>query len=72
MYNVDKFGSVIDNMNTELGISFINLLSVKNQLLKWLQCVIVVDGATHSHKDDAESGSSLSLSQISVLILCSA
>ena len=33
----------------------LSFLRVKTQLLKRLQCVILVDGATHSQKDGVES-----------------
>jgi hypothetical protein len=52
---MDKFGSVIDRKNMKLRIKFLNSLRSKIQLLKRLQCVIVVDGTTHSQKDGAES-----------------
>ena len=45
---MDKFGSVVDRMNMKFGSKFLNSLRIKIQLLKRLQCVIVVDGATHS------------------------
>jgi aspartate carbamoyltransferase regulatory subunit len=48
---MDKFGSVIDRMNMKLGSKFLSSLIIKTQLPKRLQCVIVVDGATHSQKD---------------------
>ena len=51
---MDKFGSMIDRMNMKLGSKFLNSLRIKTQLLRRLQCVIVVDGATHSQKDDVE------------------
>jgi hypothetical protein len=51
---MDKFGGVIDRMNMKLGSKFLNSLRIKTQLLKRLQCVIVVDGATHSQKDGVE------------------
>jgi hypothetical protein len=41
-------------MNIKLGSMFLSYLKVKTQLLKRLQCVIVVFGATHSQKDGAE------------------
>ena len=53
-YCVDKFGSVIDRMDMKLGSKFFHSLRIKTQLLKRLQRVIVVDGATHSQKDGAE------------------
>ena len=44
----------------ELGSKFANSLRVKTQPLKKLQCVIVVDVATHSQKDGVEgNGGSL-------------
>jgi hypothetical protein len=48
---MNKFGSVIDRMNIKLGSKSLNSLRIKTQLLKRLQRVIVVDGATHSQKD---------------------
>ena len=51
---MDKFGGVIDRMNMKLGSKFLNSLRIKTQLLKRLQCVIVVDGATHSQKYGVE------------------
>jgi hypothetical protein len=57
---MDKFGSVIDRKNTKLGSKFLNFLRIKTQLLKELQRVIVVDGATHTQKDGVEgNGGSL-------------
>ena len=57
---MDEFGSVIDRMNMKLGSKFLNYLRIKTQLLKRLQRVIVVDGATHSKKDGVEgNGGSL-------------
>jgi aspartate carbamoyltransferase regulatory subunit len=55
MSGMDKFGSVIDRMNMKLGSKFLDSLRIKTQLLKWLQRVIVVDGTTHTQKDDVES-----------------
>jgi hypothetical protein len=43
---MDEFGSGIYRMDMKLGSKLLNALRVKTQLLKWLQCVIVVDGAT--------------------------
>ena len=51
---MDKFGSTIDRMNMKLGSKFLGSLRVETQLLKRLQCVIVVDGDTHSQKDGVE------------------
>ena len=52
---VNMFGSVIDRMNMKLGSKFLNSLRIKTLLLKRLQRVIVVDGATHSQKDGVEN-----------------
>ena len=55
---INKLGSVIDRINMKLESMF--LISLKFQLLKRLQLlkglqrVIVVDGATHSHKVGVE------------------
>jgi hypothetical protein len=38
---MDKFGSVIDRMQTRLESKFLSFLRVKTQLLDRLQCVIV-------------------------------
>ena len=51
---MDKFGSGIDRMNMKLRSKFFKSLRIKTQLLKRLQRVIVVDGATHSQKDGGE------------------
>ena len=57
---MDKFGSVVDRMNMKLGSKFLDSLTIKTQLLKRLQRVIVVDGATHSQRDGVErNGGSL-------------
>ena len=71
---MDKFGGVIDRMNMKLGSKFLNSLRIKTQLLRRLQCVIVVDGATHSQKDGVE-GNGCSLkdgAEAFVLFLCGA
>ena len=41
-------------MNMKLGSKFLNSLRIKTQLLKPIQRVIVVEGATHSQKDGVE------------------
>ena len=71
---MDKFGSVIDRMNMKLGSKFLNSLRIKTQLLKGLQRVIVVDGATHSLKDGVEGngGSLKDRAEAFVLFLCCA
>ena len=52
--DMETFVSVVDRMNMKLGSKFLSSLRVKTQLLERLQCVIVVDGATHSQKDGVE------------------
>jgi len=57
---MDKFGSVIDRMIMRLGSKFLCFFKFKIRLLKRLQRMIVVDGATHSQKDGVEgNGGSL-------------
>jgi hypothetical protein len=59
-FGMDKFGSVVTECTWSLQASFFSSLRVKTQLLQRLQCVIVVDGATHSQKDGVEgNGGSL-------------
>ena len=48
---MNKFGSVIDRMSMKLGSNFPNSLRIKTQILKRLQCVIVVNSATRSQKN---------------------
>jgi hypothetical protein len=42
-----KFGSIVDRMCMKFGSKFLNSLRIKTQILKRLQRVSVVDGATH-------------------------
>ena len=49
-----KFSSKVHRINMKLGSKFVNSLRIKTQLLKRLQRVIVVDGATHSQNDGVE------------------
>jgi len=53
---MDRFGSIVDRLCMKLRSRFLSSLRVKTQLLKRLQCVIVVDGTTptHSQKDGVE------------------
>ena len=70
---MDKFGSVNDRMDMNLGSKFSFSLRIKTQLLKSLQRVIVVDGAIDSQKDGAESnGGSLRLEQRPLFCSCTA
>ena len=57
---MNKFGSIIDRMNMQLGSKYLDFLRIKTQLLKRLQRVIVADSATHFQKDGMEgNGGSL-------------
>ena len=58
---MDKFSSKVHGVHMELGGELLsNSLRIKTQLLKRLQHVIVVDGATHSQEDGVEgNGDSL-------------
>jgi hypothetical protein len=69
---MDKFSSVIDRMNMELGGRLHNSLRIETQFLERLQSVSVVDGATHTQKDDVKSngGSLENVAEIFVLFLC--
>ena len=71
---MDKFGSKVGKMNMKLESKFLDSLRIKTQLLRRLQCVIVVDGATHSQKDDVEGngGSLENGAEAFVLFLCGA
>ena len=57
----------------ELGDNLFNSLRIKTQFLERLQSVSVVDGATHTQKDDVESngGSLENVAEIFVLFFCS-
>ena len=56
----------------ELGGKLLNSLRIKIQFLERLQRVSVVDGATHTQKDDVESngGSLENVAEIFVLFFC--
>ena len=56
----------------ELGGKHLNSLGIKTQFLERLQSVIVVDGTTHTQKDDVESngGSLENVAEVFVLFLC--
>ena len=51
----DKFSSEVHIVHMELGVKLLNSLKVKTQFLERLQSVSVVDGATHTQKNDVES-----------------
>ena len=56
----------------ELGGKLLYSLRIKTQFLERLQSVSVVDGATHTQKDDVErnGGSLENVEEIFVLFLC--
>jgi hypothetical protein len=68
----DKFSSKVHRVHMELGGKLLYSLRIKIQFLERLQSVSVVDGATHTQKDDVESngGSLENVAEISVLFLC--
>ena len=69
---MDKFSSKIHRVHMELGGKLLNSLRIKTQFLERLQSVSVVDGATHTQKDDVESngGSLENVAKVFVLFLC--
>jgi hypothetical protein len=69
---MDKFSSKVHRVHMELGGKLMNSLSVKTQFLERIQSVSVVNGATHTQKDDVESngGSLENVAEIFVLFLC--
>jgi len=52
---MDKFSSKVHRVHMELGGKLLYSLKIKTQFLERLQSVSVVDGATHTQKDDVES-----------------
>jgi len=69
---MDKFSSKVHRVHMELEGKLLNSLRIKTQFLERLQSVSVVDGATHTQKDDVESngGSLENVAEIFVLFLC--
>ena len=71
---MEKSSSKVHRVYMELGGGRLNALRVriKTQFLERLQSVTVVDGATHTQKDDVESnGGSLEIvAEVFVLFLC--
>ena len=70
---MDKFSSKVHRVHMELGGKLLNSFRIKTQFFERLQSVSVVDGATHTQKDDVESnGCSLeNVADIYVLFFCS-
>jgi hypothetical protein len=52
---MDKFSSKVHGVHMELGGKLLNSLRIETQFLERLQSVSVVDGATHTQKNDVES-----------------
>ena len=73
-YGMNKLGSVIGGMNMKLGSKFLNSVRITTQLLKSLQRVIVLDGATHTQKDGVKGniGSLKNGAEAFMLFLCGA
>ena len=69
---MDELSSKVHRLHMELGGKLMNSLSVKTQFLERIQSVSVVNGATHTQKDDVESngGSLENVAEIFVLFLC--
>jgi hypothetical protein len=69
---MDKFSSEVHRVHMELGGKLFNSMRIKTQFLERLQSVSVVDGVTHTQKDDVESngGSLENVAEIFVLFLC--
>ena len=68
---MDKFSSKVHRVHMELEGKLLNSLRIKTQFLERLQSVSVVDGATHTQKDDVESngGSLENVAKVFVLFL---
>ena len=69
---MNKFSSEVHRVHMELGGKLLYSLKFKTQFLERLQSVSIVDGATHTLEDDAESngGSLENVAEIFVLFLC--
>jgi len=69
---MDKFSSKVHRVLMELGGKLHYSLRIETQFLERLQSVSVVDGATHTQKDDVErnGGSLENVAEIFVLFLC--
>jgi len=69
---MDKFISKVHRVHMKLGGKLLNSLRIETQFFERLQNVGVVDGATHTQKDDVESngGSLENGTKVFVLFLC--
>jgi hypothetical protein len=70
--SMDKFSSKVHRVHMEVGSKRLNSLRIETHFLERLQSVGVVDGATHTRKDDVESnrGSLENVAEIFVQFLC--
>jgi len=66
---MDKISSKVHRVHMELGGKLLNSLRIKTQFLERLQSVSVVDGATHTQKNDVESNGG-SLENVAEILLC--
>jgi hypothetical protein len=57
--SMDKFSGKLHGVHMELKGKLLYSLRIKTQFLERLQSVSVVDGATHTQKDDVESKEAL-------------
>jgi hypothetical protein len=69
---MDKFSGKVHRVHMDLGGKLLYSLRIETQLLERLQGVSVVDGATHTQKDDVKSnrGSLEDIAKVFVLFLC--
>ena len=65
----DKFSSEVHRVHMELRGKLLNSLRIETQILERLQGVSVVDGATHTQKDDVENNGG-SLENVAAKGLC--
>jgi hypothetical protein len=54
-FGMNKFSSKVYGVHMELGGRLLNSSRIETQFLERLQSVSVVDGATHTQKDDVEN-----------------
>ena len=69
---MDKFSSIVHRVHMEFGGKLLSSLRIETLFFERLQSVSVVDGATHTQKDDMENngGSLENVAEIFVLFLC--
>ena len=71
-FGMNKFSSKVYGVHMELGGRLLNSSRIETQFLERLQSVSVVDGATHTQKDDVENngGSLENVAEVFALFLC--